>query len=95
MSSPWWPAVDVAEQLVAAADADQRRAAGDRSRELAAVALQVVGDQQLVAILAAAEQEQVDRAASSGSPGRSGCSTSSIPRQAQRWRSTITLPRSA
>ena len=53
-------AVDVAEQLVAAAHGEQRRAVRDRARELCAVALQVVGDQQLVAILAAAEQEEVD-----------------------------------
>ena len=53
-------AVDVAEQLVAAAHGEQRRAVRDRACELGAVALQVVGDQQLVAILAAAEQEEVD-----------------------------------
>ena len=51
--------VAVACELVAAAHGEHGRAAGDRVVERRTVALEILGDEQLVAILAAADEVQV------------------------------------
>jgi len=52
-------AVDVAQQLIAAAHAEHGRTAGDRCRQVAGPQQQVRGDQPLVAVLAAAQVVEV------------------------------------
>ncbi len=55
-------AVAVAEQLVAAADGEQRRAVVERRAQRGRLAQELLGDEHLVAILPAADQDQVRRA---------------------------------
>ena len=88
-------AVEAAEQLVAAADGEQGRAAGDGRAERLALRGQVGRDQRLLAILPAADVEEVVAAGSIASP-------TPIPRPRARARatrraapSTAMLPRSA
>ena len=89
------PAVAPAEQLVAAADREQRGPAVDRGAEVVASYGEVGGDQRLLAILAAADVEKVVHAGLEGVPRVTGSSSSSWPRApARRW-STAMLPRSA
>ena len=90
------PEVAVPEQLVAAADREQRRALGQRLADARHLAAQLVGDQHLVAILAAADEDDV------GAVGVEGVAEAHrprpagrAPRQRARCSSTRTLPRSA
>ena len=90
-------AVEAAEQLVAAADGEERRAGLDRLAERRRLAGEVVRDERLLAVLAAADVEEVDLA------GRDlvvhadrRVTSSSCPRAAARCvESTAMLPRSA
>ena len=88
--------VGVPEQLVAAAHAEHERAA--RSGRVQTVALgldQVLGAQALVAVLAAADVEEVVRVRVERLAQAAEASSKPIPRHAQRRSSTIRLPRSA
>ena len=88
--------VAVAEQLVAAADREQRRALGQRLADRRHLAAQLVGHQHLVAVLAAADEDDVGAGRGRGaSPKRTGRTCGSSPRQRARCSSTRTLPRSA
>ena len=88
--------VAVAEQLIAAADREHDGAVVDRGRDRLALGLtHVRGDQLLVAVLAAADVEQVVRAGSKLSPGPTSACSKSIPRHSQRRRKKSMLPRSA
>ena len=89
------PDVAVARQLVAAAHGQHCGAARDGGVQRLAVALQVLGHEHLIAVLAAADEVEVGASGSSDSPTRSGRSSSSSPRHSRRRRMTCTLPRSA
>ena len=95
ISLPSWPDVAVAGQLVAAAHREHRGAARHAGVQRPRVALQILGHEHLVAILAAADEVEVGGSGSSDSPTRSGRSSSSSPRHSRRRRMTWTLPRSA
>ena len=78
-------AVAAAEQLVAAADGEQRGAAVDRLAQRRAVAGEVGRDHRLLAVLAAADVEEVVRSrARAASPIEIGVDASSWPRAAAR-----------
>jgi len=86
----------VAEQLVPAADRQHRRLAGERRGDRVPLGLdQVVRDERLVAVLAAADVEQLVRLGIKRSPGPAADRENPIPRQAQRRSSTAMFPRSA
>ena len=89
--------VAVAEQLVAAADAEHERAAvGGGVQRLALGLDEVQRAEALVAVLAAAEVEEVVRVGVDGlAEARPAVSSKPIPRQAQRRSSMSRLPRSA
>ena len=89
--------VAVAEQLVAAADGEHRGAVVDRGRERVALGREhVLGDQPLVAVLAAADVDQVVGAGVEAlARARRPRSSNPIPRHSQRRRRKRMLPRSA
>ena len=61
-SSPATVAVEAAEQLVAAADGEERRAALDLVAQRVRLAGEIVRDERLLAVLAATDVEEVDLA---------------------------------
>ena len=80
-SSPRDVAVEAAEQLVAAADGEERRAALDRLAQRVRLRREVVRDERLLAVLAAADVEEVDLAGGHGVAAcRSRRTSSSWPR---------------
>ena len=88
-------AIEAPEQLVAAADGQERGAALDGLAERLALRGEVVRDELLLAVLAAADVEEVDLAAGTASPIPIACTSSSCPRAARAPASTAMLPRSA
>ena len=87
-------AVEAAEQLVAAADREERGAARRPRRAARGLADEVGRDERLLAVLAAADVEEVD-AAGTASPSPIAVTSSSWPRAAARAVSTAMFPRSA
>ena len=84
------------EQLVPAADREQRGAVRDGLRDRRALRGEVGRDQRLLAVLAAADVEEVVRARVGRRRRRRSASTSSSwPRSAARRESTAMFPRSA
>ena len=90
-------AVEAAEQLVAAADGeDAPRRPSTAARSAVGLRGEVDRDERLLAVLAAADVEQVVRARlARASPIETASTSSSCPRQAARRASTAMLPRSA
>jgi hypothetical protein len=84
----------VTEELVAAADGQQRRARLDGVLEGVALGpMQVTGDGDLLLVLPAAEEEDVDLRRDR-SPSPIATISASRPRQRARWARASTLPRS-
>ena len=81
---PWRSTVAAAEQLVAAADGQQRRAAGDGLRDRRPLGDEIGGDQRLLAVLAAADVEEIVLAGVDASPTEMAGTSSSWPRSAAR-----------
>ena len=96
MSDAVAPAVPAPEQLVAAAHGEQRRAAVDRLADRRALRGEIRRDQRLLAILAAADVEQVVRAGRERVAEPDRLDDRARARAAQRGASsTAMLPRSA
>jgi hypothetical protein len=72
-------AVEAAEQLVAAADGQDGRAAGRCGEQRVALALEVVRDERLLAILAPADVQQVVHAGLQRVLGRNGLDLELVP----------------
>ena len=87
-------AVEAAEELVAAAHREERGARLDRLVQRRALRDEVGRDERLLAVLAAADVEEVGLAARA-SPRPIGVTSSSWPRAAARAESTAMFPRSA
>ena len=88
-------AIEAAEELITAADGENDAAAGRRLAHCVALRSEVDGDESLLAILAAADVEQVEIPGAQVSPIDTGATSSSWPRHAARRASTAMLPRSA
>ena len=88
-------AVEAAEQLVAAADGEHGGAVVERGAEGAGARREVGRDEGLLAILAAADVEEIVVARHERIAEPDGANLEPCPRRAARQASTAMLPRSA
>ena len=92
---PVAPAIAAPQQLVAAADGEQRDAARVRRPQGLAFRREVGSDETLLTVLAASDVEEVVRGGIEPVSEADGCTSSSWPRSAARRASTAMFPRSA